>query len=68
MELDSVGALSDQLHSDENIINRGFVGCCKKVDFYLDKTSVKVEDFEVGGKVLFSSPAKTIELDVHSCP
>ena len=40
----------------------------EKITFSLDKTSVNVEDFEINGKVLFSSPDKTIELDVSSTP
>ncbi|MEK7313539.1 MAG: DUF748 domain-containing protein, partial [Deltaproteobacteria bacterium] len=68
MELDAPKLLSKTLHSTEGSSIMEVSWDTEKVDFYLDKTSVKVEDFEVGGKVLFSSPAKTIELDVHSTP
>ena len=68
MELDAPKLLSKTLHSTKGSSVMEVSWDTEKVDFYLDKTSVKVEDFEVGGKVLFSSPAKTIELDVSSTP
>ena len=54
---------------DQRLLCHGcFVGRRKKSPSLSDKTSDNVEDFEINGKVLFSSPDKTIELDVSSTP
>ncbi|MFZ3073132.1 MAG: AsmA-like C-terminal domain-containing protein [Thermodesulfobacteriota bacterium] len=68
VELDAPRLLSKTLHSTEGSSVMEVSWDDKFIGFSLDKTSLKVEDFEIGGKVKFSSPDKTIELDVHSTP
>jgi len=68
MELAAPKLLSKTLHSTKGSSIMEISWDTEKIAFSLDKTSVNVEDFEVNGKVLFSSPDKTVEIDVRSTP